>query len=99
MPWKLPRRPLQSMKPSIRTTVTPSISWINSRVKREETFSISINEILQKLPERDRLIITWRFFEDKTQSVIAARLGLSQVQVSRLERQALSKIKSLMENS
>lgn len=61
--------------------------------------SISINEILQKLPERDRLIITWRFFEDKTQSVIAARLGLSQVQVSRLERQALSKIKSLMENS
>lgn len=60
--------------------------------------SISINEILQKLPERDRLIIIWRFFEDKTQSVIAARLGLSQVQVSRLERQALFKIKSLMEN-
>ncbi|HHU85645.1 MAG: RNA polymerase sporulation sigma factor SigF [Pelotomaculaceae bacterium] len=60
--------------------------------------SISINEILQKLPERDRLIIIWRFFEDKTQSVIAARLGLSQVQVSRLERQALIKIKSLMEN-
>ena len=60
--------------------------------------SISINEILQKLPERDRLIIIWRFFEDKTQSVIAAKLGLSQVQVSRLERQALIKIKSLMEN-
>jgi RNA polymerase sporulation-specific sigma factor len=60
--------------------------------------SISINEILQKLPERDRLIIIWRFFEDKTQSVIAARLGLSQVQVSRLERQALIKIKSIMEN-
>ncbi len=60
--------------------------------------SISVNELLNKLPERDRLIITWRFFEDKTQSDIAARLGLSQVQVSRLERQALTKIKSLMKN-
>jgi len=58
--------------------------------------SISISELLSKLPERDRLIITWRFFEDKTQSDIAARLNLSQVQVSRLERQALKKIRDLM---
>lgn len=58
--------------------------------------SLSINELLDKLPERDRLIITWRFFEDKTQSDIARRLNLSQVQVSRLERQALKKIKDLM---
>lgn len=61
--------------------------------------SLSINEILDKLPERDRLIITWRFFEDKTQSDIARRLNLSQVQVSRLERQALKKIKDLMADS
>lgn len=59
--------------------------------------SLSINELLDKLPERDRLIITWRFFEDKTQSDIASRLNLSQVQVSRLERQALKKIKELMD--
>ncbi len=59
---------------------------------------ISVNELLQKLPERDRLIIAWRFFEDRTQSDIAARLGLSQVQVSRLERQALLKLKALLEN-
>lgn len=58
--------------------------------------SLSINQLLDKLPERDRLIITWRFFEDKTQSDIARRLNLSQVQVSRLERQALKKIKDLM---
>lgn len=58
--------------------------------------SISIRELLDNLPERDRYIINLRFFEDKTQSEIARRLGLSQVQVSRLERQALKKLKELM---
>lgn len=57
---------------------------------------IAVKELLNKLPERDRLIISWRFFEDKTQSDIAARLGLSQVQVSRLERQALKRLKELL---
>jgi len=61
--------------------------------------SLSVNALLDKLPERDRLIITWRFYEDKTQSDIARRLSLSQVQVSRLERQALKKIKDLMDDS
>ncbi|MCL6559153.1 MAG: RNA polymerase sporulation sigma factor SigF [Firmicutes bacterium] len=59
--------------------------------------TISVEQLLNSLPERDRLIIAWRFFEDKTQSDIARRLGLSQVQVSRLERQALKKLKELME--
>lgn len=60
---------------------------------------ISVKELLNNLPERDRLIIAWRFFDDKTQSDIAERLGLSQVQVSRLERQALKKLKELMEDN
>lgn len=60
---------------------------------------ISVEEYLRCLPERDRLIIAWRFFEDKTQSDIALQLGLSQVQVSRLERQALKKLKDIMEKS
>ncbi|MCL6638745.1 MAG: RNA polymerase sporulation sigma factor SigF [Firmicutes bacterium] len=58
---------------------------------------IAVKELLNKLPERDRLIVSWRFFEDLTQSDIAARLGLSQVQVSRLERQALKKLKELLQ--
>lgn len=60
---------------------------------------LSVKELLNRLPERDRQIITWRFFEDKTQSDIAGRLGLSQVQISRLERQALKKLKKFLENS
>jgi len=54
---------------------------------------IATKELLQNLPERDRKILIWRFFEDRTQADIAERLGLSQVQVSRLERQALKKIR------
>ncbi len=61
--------------------------------------SISMKELLNRLPERDRQIITWRFFEDKTQSDIAGRLGLSQVQISRLERQALKKLRKFLKTS
>lgn len=57
---------------------------------------IAVKELLSSLPERDRKILMWRFFEDKTQADIARRLGLSQVQVSRLERQALKKLKDLI---
>ncbi len=61
--------------------------------------SLAVKELLDNLPERDRNIISWRFFEDKTQSEIAVRLGLSQVQVSRLERQALKRLKELLGGS
>lgn len=57
---------------------------------------ISVKQLLKTLPERDQKILLWRFFEDKTQGDIAERLGLSQVQVSRLERQALTKLRGLV---
>ncbi len=57
---------------------------------------LSVKQLLKTLPERDRQILLWRFFEDKTQGDIAQRLGLSQVQVSRLERQALTKLRGYM---
>jgi len=70
-------------------------SSINDEVPLLE--SMAIKELLQKLTERDNKIITWRFFEDRTQVEVARRLGLSQVQVSRLERQALKKLKDLLQ--
>lgn len=57
---------------------------------------ISVKQLLKHLPERDRQILLWRFFEDKTQGDIAKKLGLSQVQVSRLERQALKRLRDLL---
>ncbi len=60
---------------------------------------ITMKELLNRLPERDRQIVNWRFFEDKTQSDIARLLGLSQVQISRLERQALKKLRKYLKNN
>ena len=56
---------------------------------------VAVKELLEALPERDKQILIWRFFEDRTQGDIARRLGLSQVQVSRLERQALKKLREV----
>ncbi len=54
---------------------------------------MAIKEVLMKLAPRDRTIILMRFFEDKTQTEVANHLDISQVQVSRLERQALKNLK------
>lgn len=58
---------------------------------------IALKEVLEKLPERERKVLLMRFFEDKTQSEIAAQLNLSQVQISRIERAALHRIRQLLQ--
>ncbi|NPV26259.1 MAG: RNA polymerase sporulation sigma factor SigF [Firmicutes bacterium] len=58
--------------------------------------SLVLKEVLRKLPEKEREIILLRFFQDKTQTEVAEIVGLSQVQVSRIERQALSRIRAMM---
>lgn len=57
---------------------------------------IAINEVLDKLPEREKNVLVMRFFEDKTQSEIAKIMDLSQVQISRIERAALHRLKQIM---
>jgi len=58
---------------------------------------IALKEVLDKLPEREKRVLLMRFFEDKTQSEIAAQLNLSQVQISRIERAALHRIRQLLQ--
>jgi RNA polymerase sporulation-specific sigma factor len=58
---------------------------------------LAIKEVLQKLPEREKKVLILRFFEDKTQSQVASMIDISQVQVSRIERQALKHIKVLID--
>lgn len=55
--------------------------------------SIAVNSVIEDLPSRDKQIIQMRYYENKTQSEIAKMLGISQVQVSRLEKKILSKLK------
>lgn len=51
---------------------------------------IAVQEALSKLSEREKLILTLRFFEGKTQMEVAEEIGISQAQVSRLEKAALT---------
>lgn len=51
---------------------------------------IAIRDALRKLSDREKLILTLRFFEGKTQMEVAEEIGISQAQVSRLEKAALS---------
>jgi len=57
---------------------------------------LALKEVLNKIPIKEREILVLRFFQDKTQTEVAEIVGLSQVQVSRIERQALKKIKHLL---
>ena len=55
---------------------------------------LSIREAISGLGEREKKILSMRFFEGKTQMEVAGEIGISQAQVSRLEKGALDKIKS-----
>lgn len=63
----------------------------------EEWFDkLSLKEAIHQLSERERLIVYLRYFKDQTQSEVAGRLGISQVQVSRLEKKILDELKLFM---
>jgi len=59
--------------------------------------NISLKEAMKKLNERERGIIDRRFYKGKTQMEIAAEIGISQAQVSRLEKGAIDKLRRYME--
>ena len=54
---------------------------------------IHLSNIIEGLSEREKKIIVLRYFRDRTQSEIAESLGVSQVQVSRLENKIIDKIR------
>lgn len=58
---------------------------------------IVLKSLLEKLPDKEKLIIEMRYFLDKTQSQVAQNLGISQVQVSRLEKKILLGLRENME--
>ena len=64
-------------------------------VDNEESLvnKIHLSKIIEGLNERERKIIILRYFRDQTQSEIAESLGVSQVQVSRLENKIIEKIR------
>ncbi|MFS8651731.1 MAG: RNA polymerase sporulation sigma factor SigF [Caldibacillus sp.] len=57
---------------------------------------IALKDAIANLDERERLIVYLRYYKDQTQSEVANRLGISQVQVSRLEKKILKQIRKLL---
>lgn len=57
--------------------------------------NITITEAMKKLNSREKTIMSKRFFEGRTQTEVAEEIGISQAQVSRLEKSAIDRIKKL----
>lgn len=68
----------------IKDTKNTDDSWINS---------IALTEAIKHLEDREQKILGLRFFRGKTQIEVASEIGISQAQVSRIEKSALEKIK------
>lgn len=60
---------------------------------------LTLQEAIRTLSERERLIVYLRYYKDQTQTEVADRLGISQVQVSRLEKKILEDMKKNMDSS
>jgi len=54
---------------------------------------IALKEAIDRLGERERHILSLRFYDGKTQMEVAGEIGISQAQVSRLEKSAMDRIK------
>ena len=70
----------------VRDTKNTDESW---------TENMTINQIMTKLNDKEKLIIAKRFFDGRTQMEVAEEIGISQAQVSRLEKNAIEHIKRL----
>ena len=71
---------------------------ISDKKNKEETWieEISLGEAIKRLPERERQIVQLRFFKGRTQIEVAEELGISQAQVSRLEKSALRSMRNYL---
>jgi len=91
------------MPESLYTTIGDSdnssiflIDRINNEANDDESDlidKIALKQVLEELPSRERQIIFLRYFKEKTQVQIASILGISQVQVSRIEKKILKEIR------
>ena len=71
---------------------------VSDKKNKEETWveHLSLREAMKRLNERENEIITLRFFEGKTQMEVAEIIGISQAQVSRLEKNALKVMRNYL---
>lgn len=73
------------------------LDQVKDRKNTDELWAenITIAEAMKKLNSKEKLIINKRFFEGRTQMEVADEIGISQAQVSRLEKSAINHIKRI----
>ena len=57
--------------------------------------SMTIAQAMKKLNDKEKIVVTKRFFDGRTQMEVAEEIGISQAQISRLEKSAINHIKRL----
>jgi len=99
------KNPIESIEKNIYSSKdSKEISLIDkiSTGKNEEeiiTNKIVVRELIEELETREKEVICLRFFKEKTQSQVAKILGITQVQVSRIERKILNSMKLKLTSS
>ena len=94
--------PISLFEPVYNDGSSSDALYVMDQVKDEKNTDemwledISIREAMKRLGQRERDIINMRYFNGKTQMEIADEIGISQAQVSRLEKGALSKIRKYL---
>ena len=68
----------------------------NAAFEEQTVNRITLTEILHTLNPRERQVITLRYFSNMTQKQVSEKIGVSQVQVSRIEKKVLDKIRQLV---
>ncbi len=71
---------------------------ISDKKNKEENWveEIAMKEAMKRLPEREHYIVQMRYFEGKTQMEVAEEIGISQAQVSRLEKNAMQSLRKYL---
>ena len=69
---------------------------ISDKTNTEEKWidNVSLADAISRLEERERKILKKRYFEGKTQTEVSVEIGISQAQVSRLEKNAIGSIRA-----
>ena len=74
---------------------------ISDKTNKEDNWvkTMALNDAMKRLTSRERNIIEMRFFKGSTQMEVASEIGISQAQVSRLEKNALKSMRNYLSQS
>ena len=87
----------QIVEGGVRKGLGQAYSSYDDKEKEEVLNHILVGQMMERLSEMEQKLIHMRYFEDKTQTEVAAVCGISQVQVSRLEKKILLKLRKEMQ--